>query len=153
MKRYVLTILLASMILPIGALGEEWGEEQMPIEQAEQQFELRNMQLEMEKHESELRFHEEMQELELELRRVEIERQRAEFSHRSHGKRCPHAILLICILVVHILAAVWVYKDIGQRKCGSGLWIWITILAGLLGALVYAVTRIGDNGQTKSRTK
>ena len=152
MKRYVLTILLASMILPIGVLGEEWGEEQMSIEQAEQQSELRNMQLEMAKHESELKFHEEMQELELELRRVEIERQRAEFAHRGRGKHGPHPILLIC-LVVHILVAVWVYKDIGQRKCGSGLWIWITILAGLLGALVYAVVRIGDNGQTKSRTK
>jgi hypothetical protein len=48
------------------------------------------------------------------------------------------------IVVVHILAAVWVYQDIRQRGCGSGLWVVIALLAGLLGTLVYAVVRIGD---------
>jgi hypothetical protein len=33
---------------------------------------------------------------------------------------------------------------------GSGIWIVIVLLAGLLGALVYAVVRIGDGRQKGS---
>jgi hypothetical protein len=56
-------------------------------------------------------------------------------------------IVLVC-LVVHILAAVWVYQDIRRRGSGSGIWIVIVLLAGLLAALVYAVVRLGDARQS-----
>ena len=55
-------------------------------------------------------------------------------------------LLGICV-IVRILLAVWVYTDIRQLNRGSGIWIVIVLLAGLLGALVYAVVRIGDNKQ------
>jgi hypothetical protein len=46
--------------------------------------------------------------------------------------------------------AVWVYKDIRARECGSGIWVAVALLAGLFGALVYAVVRLGDSGKKKS---
>jgi len=51
---------------------------------------------------------------------------------------------LIGCAVVHILAAIWVYKDMRERSAGSGIWIAIALLAGLFGALVYALVRLGD---------
>jgi hypothetical protein len=40
--------------------------------------------------------------------------------------------------------------DIRQLNRGSGLWIVIALLTGLLGALVYAVVRLGDARGAKS---
>ena len=51
--------------------------------------------------------------------------------------------MFICF-IVHILLAIWVYGDIRRRNTGSGIWIIITLLTGLLGALVYAIVRLGD---------
>ena len=62
--------------------------------------------------------------------------------HHGKGKACG-AIFVVCA-VIHILLAMWVYQDIRKRNTGSGLWIVITLLTGLLGALVYAIVRIGD---------
>jgi hypothetical protein len=56
-------------------------------------------------------------------------------------------MMLVCA-VVHILAAIWVFQDIRARGAGSGLWIVIALLAGLLGVLVYAVIRLGDAKKT-----
>jgi hypothetical protein len=53
--------------------------------------------------------------------------------------------LLLLLAVVHILCAVWVYQDIRRRAGGSGLWIVIALLTGLLGTLVYAVVRLGES--------
>ena len=47
-------------------------------------------------------------------------------------------------LVVWLLLAVWVFQDIRKRNAGSGLWIVVTLLTGLLGAVLYALVRIGD---------
>ncbi|MCJ7675488.1 MAG: hypothetical protein MUO33_10105, partial [Sedimentisphaerales bacterium] len=66
---------------------------------------------------------------------------------RRHG---PGPLLLLGIVAVHILAAVWVNKDIRQRGCGSGLWVLISLLAGLLGTLVYAVVRLGDGEKKRA---
>jgi len=60
----------------------------------------------------------------------------------GHKPMC--ALLMAMCLVVHILVAVWVFQDIRIRGAGSGIWIVITLIAGLLGALVYAVVRLGD---------
>lgn len=61
----------------------------------------------------------------------------------SKSKEDMHPLLLICF-IVHILTAVWVFQDIRKRGAGSGLWIVIALLTGLLGTLVYAVVRLGE---------
>jgi hypothetical protein len=66
--------------------------------------------------------------------------------------RCPlgrHAwpvlgLLVLVTTVIHTLLAVWVYQDLRRRNTGSGLWIVITLLAGLCGAAVYALVRLGE---------
>jgi hypothetical protein len=61
--------------------------------------------------------------------------------------KCPKPFCCLFLLgcaIVHILTAVWVFQDIRARGAGSGLWIVIALLAGLLGVLVYAVVRLGD---------
>ena len=52
-------------------------------------------------------------------------------------------MLLVCF-VVHILLTVWVYQDIRRRNSGSGIWVAVTLMTGLLGAAVYALVRLGD---------
>ena len=88
--------------------------------------------------------------MELEERRIELDRQRGELKHpghwKHHKKRCAVPFIILCLLV-HVLVAVWVYQDIQRRKHGSGIWIVIALLTGLLGVLVYAVVRIGDSRQ------
>ena len=51
------------------------------------------------------------------------------------------------ILTIHVLLAVWIAKDIRKRNTGSGIWVVIALLSGLMGGLVYAVVRIGDSKQ------
>ena len=63
-----------------------------------------------------------------------------------HSRHCI-AILLI-IIIVHILLSVWVYQDIRKKNTGSGIWIVLVLMTGLISALVYAVVRIGDARQT-----
>ena len=75
-----------------------------------------------------------------------MERLRRGHKHRS----CKKHPFLFLIVVVHILVAVWVYQDIRKRNAGSGIWIVIALVAGLLGVLVYAVVRIGDNDKKKA---
>jgi hypothetical protein len=58
------------------------------------------------------------------------------------ARRCCFFAIWLCL--VHILTAVWVYQDIKIRHVGSGIWVVIALLTGLLGAFVYAVVRLGD---------
>ena len=65
--------------------------------------------------------------------------------------RCPlahHGPLLVLLVlgtaIIHILLAMWVYQDLRKRNTGSGIWIVITLLAGLCGAAVYALVRLGE---------
>ena len=73
--------------------------------------------------------------------------------HKFGDKRAGHHKGIICpifmllTIIIHILLAMWVYQDIRKRNRGSGIWIAIALLAGLLGAGVYAVVRIGDKDQ------
>lgn len=130
------------LCLPLAALAEE--DEGLEWERAERHFEVQEREMELEHHRAELRHKAEMRELELQQRRIEMER----FGHdRNRGIDQFKPLLLVC-LVVHILTAVWVYQDIRRRNAGSGLWIVITLLSGLIGALVYAVVRLGDVKQT-----
>ena len=74
------------------------------------------------------------------------DRERAHGQWKKHHKRYRGlcGITLAILLVVHILLTVWVYTDIRGRNSGSGIWITVTLLTGLLGAAVYALVRIGD---------
>ena len=148
MKRYVLSIVLMTMFVSTAAFSQEPGPEDM-----ERQMHLRSMQLELEERESEMGFQERMREFELEQRRIQLEHQRRPQEHprhwKHHRKGKPH-LLLIVFFIVHILVAVWVYKDIRERNSGSGIWIVIALLTGLFGVLAYAIVRLGDTRQTKS---
>ncbi|MBA7691756.1 hypothetical protein ES703_100309 [subsurface metagenome] len=140
MKRYVLSMMLAAMLLPTGLFGQE-----QELEEAEFRMEMRERQMELEQREAEMDIERRMQELELEERELELERLR----RKHHGKDGAHPLLLL-VLVVHILVAVWVYQDIRRRGCGSGIWIVIALLTGLLGTLIYAVVRLGDSEKEKA---
>lgn len=148
MKRYFFSVLLMSMLAYPVVFAQEPGPEDV-----EQQMHLHKMQLELKNHEAELAFQQEMRQLELEKRRIELEQQqrvKGHFGPGMHGHKPGLGLFFFACFVVHILVAAWVYKDIRARECGSGIWIAIALLAGLFGALVYAVVRLGDIGKKKS---
>ncbi|MCE9614702.1 MAG: hypothetical protein K8T26_10530 [Lentisphaerae bacterium] len=64
-------------------------------------------------------------------------------------RTCPDkggcALLLLACAITHLLLAIWVYQDVRRRNVGSGIWIVVTLITGLLGAFVYALVRIGDS--------
>lgn len=154
MKRFVFGILLVTLLATPTVFSDD--EMEMTIENAEHQMELRNMQLEMQQHEAEVQFKNRMRELELEKVEVEIERERSEIGrHGPHGG--PHkggkGLFLLGCLIVHILSAIFVFKDIRARNCGSGIWVVIALLAGLFGVIAYGIIRLGDsNTNTKKKT-
>ena len=134
MKQCILTIVLATMLVPTVVICQEPELQEDP----EYQMELHERQLELQQREHEMALKQRMGELQLEKGKIELEHMRS----KVH-KHNPFPNLLV-ILVVHILTAVWVYRDIHQRSHQSGLWVVIALLAGLLGTLVYAVVRLGD---------
>ncbi len=119
----------------------------------ELQMEMHEREMELQNREAQMDFERRMQELELEKRKIELEHMRRPKEHPGHMKDNDdddlHPLLLV-VLVVHILCAVWVYQDIRRRAGGSGIWIVIAILTGLLGTLVYAVVRIGENQKSQA---
>ena len=142
MKRYVLmSVLLVSMFACPAVLSQEFEPEDMEI-----QMEMKEREMELQQLEANMNAEREMQNLELEQRRMELERAREQVYDDDDDCGGLALLLLICV-IVRILLAVWVYTDIRQLNRGSGIWIVIVLLAGLLGALVYAVVRLGDNKQ------
>ena len=139
MKRHVLMgLLLASMF----ACPAVWSREFVP-EDFEAQMAMKEKEMEIQQRQAKMDMEREMQKLDLEGQRLKLEQV------RGGRKGEPHPLLLV-ILVVHILVAVWVYMDIRQLNRGSGLWIVIALLTGLLGTLVYAIVRLGDGRPAKS---
>jgi hypothetical protein len=152
MKVYVLFSLLVAMFFPAMVFGGEHGEARERQEDIERQMHLRRMQLEMEEQEAERDFHHSMRELDLKERRLALERKHKAQKLPKHIKcHCGEkmAPLVIIYFVLNILLAVWVFQDIRRRNCGSGIWIVIVLLAGLLGVLPYAIVRLGDSRETK----
>ncbi|MFQ6035519.1 MAG: hypothetical protein ACE5NM_06690 [Sedimentisphaerales bacterium] len=139
MKRCVLGMVLAAMFLPAAVVAQEFE----PGE-AEFQMEMREREMELEQRQAEMELERRMGELELEKHKLELEHMR-----RKAHKPGLHVLLLV-VLVVHILCAVWVYQDIRQRGIGSGIWIVIALLTGLLGTLVYAIVRLGNSEKKKA---
>ncbi len=153
MKRYVLSMMLAAIFMPALAAAQEEGPEdfefQMEMQERKMELEYRNAEMDLERR---------MQELELEKRKIELEHMRTPKERPGHMKNHDddddddedlHPLLLL-VLVVHILCAVWVYQDIRRRAGGSGIWIVIALLTGLLGTLVYAVVRIGESQKSSA---
>jgi len=139
MKRCILIMVLATMFAPAAVFCQEPERQEDP----EYQMEMRGMEMELEQRDAEMGFQRSMQELELEKRKIELEHMRRGHKHGKHP-------LLFLVVIVHILVAVWVYRDIRQRNAGSGIWIVVALVAGLLGALVYAVFRLGDSDKKKA---
>jgi len=154
MKGYVLISVLMAMFFSTAVFSQDPDEgPRPPEEQMEQEMHLHRMQMELQEREAELDFQQEVKKLELEKRKIALKRERkaqhrpAHFKCGGKEKMLPFAILCF---VVHILLAVWVYKDIRARNAGSGIWIVIVLLTGLLGVLPYAIVRLGEIRQTKS---
>jgi hypothetical protein len=149
MKRYVLSMVLVAMLLPAFAVAREF---ERP-EDTKWQMEMREREMELEQRKAEMDFARRKQELELQGYKQKLENLRKPKEHpgpvKLHKKDGPHPLLLL-VLVVHILVAVWVYQDIRRRGSGSGIWIVIALLTGLLGTLVYAVVRLGNNEKKKA---
>ena len=146
MKRYILSMMLATMFVPAFAAAQEEGPEDIEF-----QMELRGREFELQQQEAQMDIERKMQELELEKRKIELEHMRRPQEHPGQVKDDDddddddmHPLLLL-LLVVNILCAVWVYQDIRRRAGGSGIWIVIALLTGLLGTLVYAVVRLGES--------
>jgi len=144
MKRYVFGILLVSMLVPVAAFCRDFDRQD-----AERGMAMRDREMEFQNRQAEMDIEREMQKLELERRRLELERARAGLQDEDDDDDEVHPLLLL-IVVIHILVAIWVHMDIRQLNRGSGIWVVIALLAGLLGALVYAVVRLGDGRPTKS---
>jgi hypothetical protein len=139
MKRYVfMSILLLSILAVPAVFSQEFEPEDM-----EMQLEMHERKMELEQRQAKMDMERKMQELDLEQRRMELERARDD---GDDGKGALGVLMLICG-VVHILVAVWVYMDIRQLNRGSGIWIVIALLTGLMGALVYAIVRLGNGRQ------
>ena len=152
MKRYVLSMMLATMFVPALAVAQEEGPEDIEF-----QMEMHERKLELQHQEAEMDIERRMQELKLEKYKIELEHMRRPKEHPRQVKDNDdddddddlHPLLLL-VLVVHILCAVWVYQDIRRRAGGSGIWIVIALLTGLLGTLVYAVVRLGENQKSSA---
>jgi hypothetical protein len=131
-----------AMLITTAAFCEEFEERDVDIdlENAERHMHMRKMEMQMQQEEAEMRFQEQMRELELQARRMDLEN--VELA-QVHHKDDMGPLLLIC-LIVNILTAIWVFQDIRKRGAGSGLWIVIALLTGLIGTLVYAVVRLGE---------
>ncbi|RKX43746.1 MAG: hypothetical protein DRP64_07790 [Verrucomicrobia bacterium] len=102
--------------------------------------------IEFEQMRSGLEFDQKVRELEIQKRLLELERLRREMDRPDphQQKKKDGEFLFLIFGIVHILMAIWVYKDVRKRNNGNGVWIAITLLVGFFGASVYALIRMGD---------
>ena len=141
MKYMVWTVVVATMFVlsAAPAAAAETDTDTPTDEQIEQHQKL----LDIKALEAEFEHQQSIRELELEERRIEIDRM-------QNGRRWtqnPHhggGGLLLVIVVTNILLTVWVCKDMSEQKIGRALWVPITLLAGVFGALVYSIVRNTD---------
>ncbi|MGB2819375.1 MAG: hypothetical protein WBF17_00235 [Phycisphaerae bacterium] len=84
---------------------------------------------------------EQIEQLEFEAQKAELE---AEIAHRrGKDKGGGGGVVLLC-LVINILLTIWVCKDMREQGIGRALWVPIVLLAGVFGAIIYALVRIAD---------
>jgi len=145
-------MILVTIFLPAFAAAQEEGPQDFEF-----QMEVRQREMELQQQEAQMDIERRMQELELEKHKIELEHMRRPKEHPIRLEEDDddddddgaHPLLFL-VLVVHILCAVWVYQDIRRRASGSGIWIVIAFLTGLLGTLVYAVVRIGESQKSQA---
>jgi hypothetical protein len=95
--------------------------------------------MELEARKIELGLKQEMAKLELEARRAEIERHRHGKADGGNG-----GAFILLVIITNILLTVWVFKDMHEQKIGRALWVPIVLLAGVFGAILYAIVRVAD---------
>lgn len=157
--------IIIATVLILGSLFPVIGEEAEDLNRTKQALEIRHAELDIMEREAKLDFQRKKFEMELARQHKQIARQNRPPVPRkgrcAPGGACPpkgsggkgrcggkdgacKAMFLLGWAITNILLAVWVFQDIRRRKAGSGIWIVITLVCGLLGALVYAIVRIGD---------
>lgn len=119
-----------------------------PPDEVFHDIQVRERQLDIEERESGLEFENAMRKLKMEERKLELDKKRQALERRerrqpTHREAGRGLFLAVCV-IVNLLLAIWVYQDIRKRNAGSGIWIVVTLLAGVFGAIVYAIIRIGD---------
>ena len=135
--------MVAVMAMVLGAAARTAAaqeDEELPFEE---QIERQMMELELRQRQDEVEFERQERELELEQRRAEIDRARGRRPDH-HGK---HVFFILLIIITNILLTVWVFKDMNEKKIGRALWVPIVLLAGVFGAILYAIVRIADTRQ------
>ena len=125
----------------------------------DERLERQEYELELQERRQDVEFQQQMNEIKLEKMRQgnrgNIHPPVSRFHGKSHGSQCSSdrkfrimkilcPLFLMMIISLHILLAVWVYKDIRKKDSESGIWIIIALVAGLPGVAVYAIVRLGN---------
>ena len=157
MKRVIVwagvVLLLSAMAVPAQKKGKKATEPKVTITKTPGKKEPYKK-LALEEKKMELEFKRQMQKLELDKKRLQLEQQRQRLKKARSGwhKRAKRrgGLMLAWCLVINVLLTIWVYQDMRKRSAGSGIWVAITLFAGVFGALIYAVVRLGDMQQKKA---
>jgi len=135
MKRFLLGLAIVAMSVSPTFCDER----EIDLEEGFEHMELQQRQVAFE-------FDKKMRELDIQKRQLELEGLRRKIEHPAphHQKKKDGEFLFLIFGIVHILMAIWVYKDVRKRNNGNGVWIAITLLVGFFGASVYALIRLAD---------
>ena len=157
MKTWSLTLIALSLTAMTGLAQQPGKKDFKPgnpeMMKAMQQMQREKTEMQLASYEAELEFDRRMRDLDIRERELELERMEKEIHapdrHQAMIKRHKkikecHDFIVLVIGLIHILMAIWVYKDIRKRNSGSGIWIIVTLLAGFFGVVPYAIIRLSD---------
>lgn len=139
MKRTVWPVVLAAVfaLTAVPAAGAPGTEKPGPSEEIEN----RDRELEFAARKAKMEHEQKMRELDIRAREVEIDRMQDDSADRRDG---GGGALVLLIVVTNILLTVWVFRDMHEQKIGRALWVPIVLLAGVFGAILYAIVRNAD---------
>lgn len=156
----LISVLIAVFVSPIAFARESDEAPAQARENMERRLQMQRVRRRAQAEQGEMEFSRQMRRMELEERRMGLEKHHmeldkhkkmaAKMGKKHHDDDGGKIVFLVVCLIVHILLAVWVFGDIRSRGKGSGIWIVIVLLAGLLGVLPYTIVRLGDTRQTSS---
>jgi hypothetical protein len=156
MKNNFLVCFLITLFVSLAAFAQDkpLEEDLSPLEELEIQAYMRDAEFEAQQKEMQLQqqkiafqTRQQRQQIELEKQKLELQHhRRALAEHNGHKEHLDEGggIILVIIIIVNILLAVWVYTDIRKLNAGSGIWIVVVLLTGLLGVIPYAIVRLGN---------
>ena len=148
MKHMAWTVAVVAMFLAAAAQTAAAQENEGPM--SDEQIEQREIEMDLHNRELELEHEQRLRELDIEQRELEIEQQRAEIGRVGQGPHDKpphhkdHGLFILLIIITNILLTVWVFKDMHEKKIGRALWVPIVLLAGVFGAILYAIVRVAD---------